>query len=64
MEKINKINPAGFLIPGFMFIGIGIGYIFEAIPVGIMIGLGTGILLSGIFRVLNLMEKNNGKENG
>ncbi len=61
METSKKMNPVDFLLPGCMFIGIGIGFIFDAIPVGIMIGLGTGLLLSGFIKMYKSKESNHGK---
>ena len=61
MEKTNKINPTGFFIPGFMFIGIGIGFIFNMIPVVIMIGMGTGFLATAIYKMYNSRGQSNGK---
>jgi uncharacterized membrane protein len=61
MEKTNKINPSGFFIPGFMFIGMGIGFIFSMIPVGIMIGMGTGFLATALYKMYNSKGQSNGK---
>jgi hypothetical protein len=61
MDKTNKTKAISFLVPGCMFIGIGIGFIFNAIAVGVMIGLGTGLLLMGIFGMFNSKESNDGK---
>ncbi len=61
MEKTNKMNPVNFLMPGCMFIGIGIGFIFNAIPVGLMIGLGVGLLLTGFYKMYNSNESKDGK---
>jgi len=61
MEKTKKMNPVNFLMPGCMFIGIGIGFIFNAIPVGLMIGLGVGLLLTGFYKMYNPKESKDGK---
>ena len=63
MEKTNKMNPVSYLIPGCMFIGIGIGFIFNAIPVGLLIGLGTGFLFTGFFKMVQTKQYNDGKTN-
>jgi hypothetical protein len=61
MEKANKINPTGFIIPGFMFIGMGIGFIFNIMPVGLLIGLGAGFLATALYKMYNSKEQSNGK---
>ena len=61
METKNKMNPTHFLLPGFMFIGMGIGFIFSMIPVGLMIGMGTGFLATAIYKMYNSKEQSNGK---
>jgi hypothetical protein len=61
MEKTNKMNPVSFLIPGCLFIGMGIGFIFNAIPIGLLIGLGTGLLLTGFLVMYQKKESNDGK---
>ena len=61
METDKKMNPISFLLPGCMFIGIGIGFIFDAIPVGIMIGLGVGLLLTGFLKMNNSKKDGDGK---
>jgi hypothetical protein len=61
METTKKMNPVNFLLPGCMFIGMGIGFIFNAIPVGLMIGLGVGFLATGIFKMYHPKEENDGK---
>ena len=61
MEKTKKINPTDFIIPGFMFIGMGIGYIFNMIAVGLMIGMGTGFLATALYKMYNSKEQSNGK---
>ena len=61
MEKSKKMDPVNFMIPGCMFLGIGIGFIFTAVPVGLMIGLGVGLLLTGFLKMVHSKERKNGK---
>jgi len=61
MEKTKKMDPVNFMMPGCMFIGIGIGFIFNAIPVGLMIGMGVGFLLTGFYKMYNSKESKDGK---
>lgn len=61
MEKKNINGPIGFILPGCMFIGMGIGFLFNAIPVGLMIGLGTGFLITGFYKMYHSKENSNGK---
>jgi F0F1-type ATP synthase assembly protein I len=37
------------LFLGAMFIGLGLGFVFDHIPAGIMLGLGIGYILSHFF---------------
>ena len=34
---------------GCMFMGIGIGFLFEHIPAGVMIGMGIGFILQQVY---------------
>jgi len=61
MEKVKKMKPTDFLLPGCMFVGMGIGFLFDAIPVGLMIGLGTGFIITGIYKMYNSKENKDGK---
>ena len=35
---------------GFMFLGIGIGFLIENIPAGTLIGMGVGFILQKFFK--------------
>lgn len=61
MEKTKKMNLSNFLMPGCMFIGMGIGFIFNAIPVGLLIGMGTGFLATGFYQIYHSKENTDGK---
>ena len=38
------------LFTGAMFIGLGLGFIWEQIPGGVLIGMGAGYILSYFFK--------------
>ncbi len=61
MNNTKKVNPANFFMPGCMFIGMGIGFIFNAIPVGLLIGMGVGLLATGIYHIYHSKENTDGK---
>ena len=46
-EQYRKPNK-NKIFSGCMFVGIGVGFIFEHIPAGIMIGMGIGFILQQI----------------
>ena len=50
MQKSNKnsIKTWGVMLPGCMFLGMGLGYVFGNVPTGMFIGMGVGFILSGI----------------
>lgn len=50
MENKKKLTStiAGVVFVGFMFIGMGIGFILNAIGAGILIGMGAGFLAMGL----------------
>lgn len=41
-----------YLFLAGMFIGLGLGFLFDQVVAGILIGLGVGFLLSGIAKKL------------
>jgi len=47
-ETRENKNKAGVFIPAGLFIGMGLGFIYDAVPAGIFLGLGLGFLLFGI----------------
>ena len=51
MEKTKKMNPAQFLMPGCMFIGMGVGFLINYMVVGLFFGLGVGFLATAIYKM-------------
>jgi len=45
-------DPSGLLIPAGLFIGMGIGFLFDELVVGLFIGLGAGFLLLALIKLL------------
>ena len=62
METMNKMNPSHFLLPGCMFIGMGIGFIINIVPVGIMIGMGVRFIATAIYKMYAFKTEKHGKE--
>jgi hypothetical protein len=52
-EEYKRRRGAGLFIPGFMFIGLGIGILFKNAGAGVLLGLGVGFVIWGIFRIIN-----------
>ncbi len=50
-KKEKKSDVAGIFIPAGLFIGFGLGFLFNNIPAGMFGGLGIGFLLFGIVKV-------------
>ena len=44
-DKKTKKSNAGLAIPAGIFIGMGIGFLFDNIPAGLFLGLGCGFLV-------------------
>lgn len=55
-NKINKTKNtstvAGLVFTGCMFIGMGLGFYFNEIVIGLFIGMGTGFIAMGIIYAL------------
>lgn len=56
METIDNSNKARnnneySLVGAFTLIGLGIGLYFKQVAAGIMIGIGTGLLLTTLYRM-------------
>jgi len=47
-NKKKKDSPEGIFVPAGLLIGIGVGFITNAIPAGTLIGLGVGFLLMAL----------------
>lgn len=57
LEKTTWIN-SGVLLPGCMFIGMGIGMLFDATQIGLFIGMGVGFISIGLVKLLKGQESN------
>ena len=44
----NSYKTWGVLMPGCMFIGLGLGYVLGNVATGMFIGMGVGFILIGI----------------
>lgn len=49
---------SGMLLPGCMFLGMGIGMLYNATQVGLFIGMGAGFISMGIIKLLKSNESN------
>lgn len=48
-----SVSTWGFLLPGCMFAGIGIGFLLGDVKIGLFIGMGIGFLLAGFLSMKN-----------
>lgn len=51
MPKEKKNDAAGLFIPAGLFIGFGLGFVFNNVPAGIFGGLGIGFLLFALAKM-------------
>jgi hypothetical protein len=51
MASIKKDDPSGLFIPAGLFLGMGLGFLYNNIPAGIFIGLGIGFVFFAMARV-------------
>ena len=60
MKKPEKTSwmSSGLLLPGCMFIGMGIGMLFNATQIGLFIGMGAGFVSIGIIKLSSGQESN------
>lgn len=49
---MNKGIGTGGLFIGCMFLGIGLGLVFDEVAGGVLIGMGVGFVLSAVFHSL------------
>jgi len=58
MKKPEKTSwmSSGLLLPGCMFIGMGIGMLFNVTHIGLFIGMGIGFVSIGIIKLLKGQE--------
>ena len=60
MEKLKKTTwmNSSLLLPGCMFLGMGIGMLFNATQIGLFIGMGVGFISIGMIKLLKGQESN------
>jgi len=60
MKKLEKTTwkNSSLLLPGCMFMGIGIGMLFNATQIGFFIGMGVGFVSIGLIKILSSQELN------
>lgn len=56
-----SVSPWGFVLPGLMFAGIGLGLIFGNAEAGLIIGLAAGFLTAGWLSMRNRNDQDSGK---
>ena len=56
-EKTSWMN-SSLLLPGCMFVGMGIGMLYNATQIGLFIGMGVGFISIGIIKLLSGKESN------
>ena len=61
MKKTEKKSwlGSGILLPGFMFLGIGIGVLLDEPQTGLFIGMGIGFISMGIVKLLSHENSDN-----
>jgi len=60
MDKKNKTSwmSSSMLLPGCMFVGMGIGMLYNALQIGLFIGMGVGFISIGLIKLLKEKESN------
>ena len=51
-EKEKSEDYSGLFIPGGLFMGMGLGFVYNQLPAGIFIGLGIGFVLMGLSKMI------------
>lgn len=65
MENKKNITSiiAGVVFVGFMFIGLGVGFLMHELVPGIMLGMGAGFLAMGVvYAIYRSKDKKESKE--
>ena len=56
-EKTSWMNMS-LLLPGCMFVGMGIGMLYNATQIRLFLGMGVGFISIGIIKLLRSQESN------
>lgn len=53
MEKSENSSwmNCGLLLPGYMFVGTGVGMLYNVTQIGLFIGMGIGFISTGLIRL-------------
>lgn len=51
-EKKKDKDPSGLFIPAGLFIGMGLGFLYDSLVAYMFIGLGIGFLLFAMFQLI------------
>jgi hypothetical protein len=54
--KRKTISPWGVMLPGCMFVGMGLGYLAGSLKAGLLIGMGVGFVLVGLFSLRSKVD--------
>lgn len=53
MKKAKKEDRSGLFVPAGIFLGMGVGFLFDQLVAGIFLGMGAGFLAMAIFKNKN-----------
>jgi len=55
-SKNIKYKNSGFIFSGCMFIGLGLGFYFGEVAIGVLIGMGVGFIAMDLMNSKNVTE--------
>jgi len=50
------------IVGGALMLGVGIGFVFDKIPAGALIGLGAGLLIEAVLRRIDEAKRTSGSD--
>ena len=51
-KKQEKSVASGLVIPAGIFVGMGLGFLFDQLVAGLFLGMGVGFLLASLFELI------------